>query len=165
MELTSRLCTTLATGFYLSYIPVTLLGKRKWSGAGLIGTLGGAFTVPLFPRDPFSYAALLAVASLVSCWVCGQAEKALGGHDDPRIVLDEAVGYWAAVAFLPASPGVWLAGFVLFRVFDSVKLAPYAWLERLPGGLGIVADDLGAGAAANVCLRLVVAAWPGPFSI
>lgn len=154
-------CTALATGFYLSYIPVALLGKRKWSGAGLIGTLVGLLSVPFLPTAAVSYAAVWAIAAAASCWICGRAEKALGGHDDPRIVLDETVGYWTAVAFLPALPGVWLAGFVLFRVFDSIKLAPYSWLEELPGGLGIVGDDVGAGIAANICLRLFLNLWPG----
>ena len=158
-----RLWTALATGFYLSYIPVTLLGKRKWSGAGLIGTLEGLLLVPFLPQDPLSYAGVLTAAIAASCWICGKAEKVLGGHDDPRIVLDEVVGYWTTVAFLPAVPGVWLAGFVLFRVFDSFKLAPYSWLERLPGGLGVVGDDVGAGIVANLCLRIAVAVWPQLF--
>jgi phosphatidylglycerophosphatase A len=163
MPALDRLWTALATGFYLSYIPVTLLGKRKWSGAGFIGTLEGLLVVPFLPQDPLPYAGVLTAAVAASCWICGKAEKALGGHDDPRIVLDEVVGYWTAVAFLPAVPSVWLAGFVLFRFFDSFKFAPYSWLERLPGGLGVVGDDVGAGIAANVFLRIAVAVWPQLF--
>jgi phosphatidylglycerophosphatase A len=160
MKPVDRFCALLATGFYLSYIPVTLLGKRKWSGAGFIGTLEGLLIVPFLPQSPLSYAGVLTAAVAASCWICSRAEKVLGGHDDPRIVLDEVVGYWTAVAFLPAVPIVWVAGFALFRFFDSVKLAPYSWLEKLPAGFGIVGDDVGAGIAANIVLRLIVAVMP-----
>ena len=59
------------------------------------------------------------------------------------------------MAFLPRGAAWLAAGFVLFRVFDAVKLAPYRWLERLPGGWGVVMDDVGAGVVANLILQLV----------
>jgi phosphatidylglycerophosphatase A len=53
---------------------------------------------------------------------------------------------------------------VLFRIFDSVKPYPAGRLERLPGGLGIMADDVMAGAYANLALRLLIVAAPGWFA-
>lgn len=107
------------------------------------------------PTDPVEYGAAVAVLAVGACWACDAAERALGVHDDPRIALDETVGFWVAVAFLPPGGGWLAAGFLLFRVLDAIKLAPYRWLERLPGGCGVVMDDVGAGVAANLILQLV----------
>jgi phosphatidylglycerophosphatase A len=83
----------------------------------------------------------------------------MGTHDNPRIVLDEVVGVWIAAAGLPREAKAALLAFVLFRLFDSVKLPPYRWLERLPGGIGVVADDLGAGLVASLAARLILRRW------
>lgn len=146
----NRLCLFLATGLHLSYIPVAVMGRRKWSGAGFIGTLVGLATAPWV--SPW----VLVPAIAASAWVCGRAERLLGAHDDPRIVLDEIVGYWTTVALLPATPAVLLGGFALFRFFDAFKFEPYASLEKLPGGWGVVGDDVGAGLVSNVILRGVL---------
>ncbi len=162
MELT----TALATGLYSSCIPVKLaaalpapLRPGRWTGSGLLGTAEGLALAPFLPEGTLPLALFLAAASLAACWVCGRAERALGA-DDPRIILDEVVGYWAAVAFLPRTPRVLLACFVLFRALDAAKPPPVRWLERLPGGWGVVADDLGAGLAANLLVRLAMPCWP-----
>lgn len=150
-----RLCTWLATGLGISYIAPTGRG-RKWTGAGFLGTVEGALLWPLLPAAPGTYAAAVAAAVAVSCWICGRAERALGTHDDSRIVLDEIVGFWVAAAWLPRTWQAGLAAFALFRFFDSVKLPPYKWLERLPGGAGVVMDDVGAGLVTNVLVGLLL---------
>lgn len=166
LTLFDRFSTALATGLHLSYIPVKLVGAmtrtapKKWLGCGFVGTVEGLLLVRFLPQDPRVLAAFLIVSIALASWFCGRAEKALGSHDDPRIVLDEVVGYWVAVAFLPRTSHMLLAGFVLFRVLDTVKLPPYRWLERLPGGLGVVADDVGAGVAVNLLLRALSGYWP-----
>ncbi len=166
MGLGDRLAVLLATSFYLSYIPSKLPGaapwrlwakKRAWTGAGLIGTLAGLALLPCVPQSPGAQTAFLAAAVCVASFVCGRAEKVLGVADDPRIVLDEIVGFWTTVAFLPRRTGILAAGFVVFRVLDAAKLPPYGWLDRLPGGAGIVADDVGAGICANLVLRILTA--------
>ena len=93
---------------------------------------------------------------VAACGICGSAEKSLKSHDDSRIVLDEIVGFWVAAAWLPRTWTAALTAFVLFRFFDSVKLPPYKWLERLPGGWGVVMDDVGAGIVANLLARLIL---------
>jgi phosphatidylglycerophosphatase A len=177
MGLTDRLSVLLATGLYLSYIPSKLLGvvvaaapgaggfqarleSKRWSGAGMIGSLEGLALLPLLPTDPFFLILTLAAAAAAACWICGRADAALGTHDDSRIVLDEIVGFWTAAALLPHKPSILIAAFILFRILDTVKLPPYGWLERLPGGIGVVADDVGAGVVANLGVRLLLAGMP-----
>lgn len=163
MEL-RRVWTALATGGYISYIPTKLFGGRKWTGAGALGTAEGLALLPLLPREPWAYALFLAAATAAAAWICGRAETALGVHDDPRIVLDEVVGFWAAAAWLPLAAAPLAAAFALFRAFDAFKPGPIAALERLPGGWGTVADDIGAGLCANLTTRLLIAWMPALFA-
>jgi phosphatidylglycerophosphatase A len=149
---TDKACVWLATGLGISYIAPTG-GGRKWTGAGFLGTVEGLLLWPLLPQAPGPYAAVVAAAVAASCWICGRAEKALGKHDDSRIVLDEIVGVWVALAWLPRTWTAALLAFALFRFFDAVKLWPYNRLERLPGGAGVVMDDVGAGVVANLLVR------------
>ncbi|MEK7381696.1 MAG: phosphatidylglycerophosphatase A [Elusimicrobiota bacterium] len=153
-----RACVVLATGLGISYIALPA-GGRKWTGAGLLGAIEGFVLWFLLPPAPGPYAVVVLAASVASCWICGRADRALGTHDNPRIVLDEVVGFWVAAAGLPRETQVVAAAFVAFRLFDCVKLPPYRWLERLPGGLGVVADDLGAGLVANLAVRLIWGRW------
>jgi phosphatidylglycerophosphatase A len=82
------------------------------------------------------------------------AEVAFGQHDSRRIVIDEIAGYLVAVAYLPPSPLVLLAAFLIFRFFDVVKPYPASWVDRnLPGGAGVVLDDVVAGLYSNLVLH------------
>ena len=103
-----------------------------------------------------AYALMVAGLFLAGVAVSG-AYAAEGGRPDPgRIVIDEVCGQLIALAFLP--PGWLPAGlaFALFRFFDIIKPWPIRRLERLPGGWGIMSDDVGAGLAAAVLTRLVL---------
>jgi phosphatidylglycerophosphatase A len=80
----------------------------------------------------------------------------LGRPDPGRIVVDEVCGQLIALAFLPAAWVPVAVSFVLFRFFDIIKPWPIRRLEKLPGGWGIMADDVGAGLAAAALSRLVL---------
>ncbi len=149
------ICLQLATGLGISYIAPSGRGK-KWTGAGFLGTVEGLLLLPLLPQAPGPYAVVVVIAVVLACWICGKAEKVLGMRDDSRIVLDEIVGFWVAVSWLPRTWTTIGIVFALFRFFDSVKLPPYKWLERIPGGIGIVMDDVGAALVANLCVRLIL---------
>jgi phosphatidylglycerophosphatase A len=88
----------------------------------------------------------LVLIGLVSVAICSSAARALGGSSDPQaIVLDEIAAL--PIVFLGVALStwpVWLAGWLLFRIFDITKPWPIRLLERLPGGWGILADDWGA---------------------
>lgn len=100
------------------------------------------------------------VLFLAGVWICGESARRLQEHDHPGIVLDEVVGYMAAM--LVAPPGwIWmLCGFFLFRAFDILKPWPIRDLDhRITGGLGIMLDDILAAAYTAIVLgsaRLLV---------
>ena len=85
----------------------------------------------------------------------------LAGREDPGlVVVDEVAGQWITLLGLPFTAPVALVGFLLFRVMDVVKPWPARALERLPGGLGIMADDVAAGVYAHLLLRVFLLVWP-----
>lgn len=113
------------------------------------GTLASALVAALWPLGlPLAaWGAIAAGLTMIGVSAAERAERSLG-HDDGRIVIDEAAGM--AVALLAAPPG-WrgaLAAFALFRFFDIAKPPPLGRLQDAPGGWGVMLDDLGAGAAA-----------------
>jgi phosphatidylglycerophosphatase A len=131
---------------------------------GTFGSLAALIFFPALALLPWPiYLVIVTLASMAGIVICGHAARALGEHDDGRIVWDEFAGQWLTLlplvprwqANLPSS-WLWLiAGFVLFRLFDIAKPWPIGYLDRkVPGGLGIMADDLAAGimAALVFCL-------------
>ncbi len=102
---------------------------------------------------------VIGVSLLVGIWLCDVSAKSLGVHDHPGIVWDEFVGFWISCIALPAG-WPWLVGaFVLFRLFDILKPWPIDWLDRrMPGGVGIMIDDVVAGLYALALLQLA-ALW------
>jgi phosphatidylglycerophosphatase A len=149
-------------------------GRFAWCvatacGAGLSpiapGTAGSAVGVLLFPVfAPFPLALyLLSVAAITALgiWAADRMEAVFGVKDDGRIVIDEVAGQLLTLAPLVAlgASRNWLlvvTGFVLFRVFDVWKPGPARWLEaNLPGGAGVVMDDVMAGAFAALALAAI----------
>ena len=154
-----RLAVILALGFGLGRLPIAPATWASFAVALVLLALA-VFGPSALDPVPLGIAILLLVP--VSVWACGEAEKDLG-HDAKPIVLDEIVGMLVAVWSVPramvALPVAFLlAAFLLFRVFDIAKPFPIGLSQRLPGGLGIVADDLLAGVATNVALRLLILA-------
>ena len=97
---------------------------------------------------------LLAVTG-VAIWAAGRAETAWG-HDAKRIVIDEGAGMAMTLLAQPAGWPAAACGFFAFRVFDVLKPFPGRRAEKLPGGFGVVADDLAAGVYANLVVRLLL---------
>jgi phosphatidylglycerophosphatase A len=132
------------------------------AGAGLLpgapGTWGTLAAIPLYlllaPLPLPIYALVLMGLALLGVWACSRAGRGLGIHDHPAIVWDEVVGY---LLTMTAAPPGWpwvLAGFLLFRALDIWKPWPIRWLDRrVGGGLGVMLDDLAAGALALALLQ------------
>jgi phosphatidylglycerophosphatase A len=140
--------------------PVHLLAVGFGSGAAPYapGTFGTVAAVPLYlvlhwlPLPWYLGATLLSF--LLGIWLCGATARDLGVHDHSGIVWDEFVGYLVTMTAAPAG-WIWVAaGFVLFRFFDVVKPWPIHWADRqVSGGLGIMLDDVLAGAYSLACLQ------------
>lgn len=125
-----------------------------------VGSLAGAVlywaAAAIWPTAVTGVALVGLVLMLpVSVWACGEEAKRRGIADPHPVVMDEVVGQWLTVAVVALvqshQPGLreLAVAFLLFRVFDVLKPWPIRRLEELPGGWGIVADDLAAGAAAG----------------
>jgi phosphatidylglycerophosphatase A len=84
----------------------------------------------------------------------------VGRKDPGLVVVDEVAGQWVSLLFLPFTLGTAVAAFFLFRLMDVLKPWPARDLEHLPGGVGIVADDIMAGVYANLLLRAALTVWP-----
>ncbi|MCP4043702.1 MAG: phosphatidylglycerophosphatase A [Gammaproteobacteria bacterium] len=123
---------------------------------GTFGTgVGVLLYIPLAQLPLPYYTALLLVSFGIGIWLCGTTARHLGVHDHGGIVWDEMVGFWITMTAAPPGWGWVLAGFVLFRIFDITKPWPINLADkRVPGGLGIMLDDLMAGLYAALCLQI-----------
>ena len=123
-------------------------------------TVGSAVVVAaawLFPLPRGETAIpMIAGAALLAAWIAGLAEHELG-HDAGQIVIDEVIGQWIALLFAPHRITVFVAAFLLFRLFDIWKPLGAREAQRLPGGLGVVTDDVIAGLTA--CGAFHLGAW------
>jgi phosphatidylglycerophosphatase A len=106
--------------------------------------------------QPAVAAALAAAAVAIGIPAATQLSRATGLKDPQFIVIDEVAGQLIALIFVPVSWKSLLLGFILFRGFDITKPPPVRWLERLPEGVGIVIDDVGAGLYALAVMQLLL---------
>jgi len=142
-----------ATGFGVGYSPVAP------------GTLGTLLAIPVYYflsniSSPI-YEITLIGFFFLSVWISENAEIFFRKKDDPRIVIDEMMGFLITMLWVPKTILFVTIGFFLFRFFDILKPFPIRHLEkRLKGGLGVVLDDVMAGVYANIILHLVGRIYP-----
>lgn len=161
----------LPSNLVLGFATLGPFGRRRapgtWgSAAGLLYFTVFFWPLGFWPGSVFWMVCFSLPGLYLAVAMGGEAEFRLGRHDPGEVILDEFAAVplcflgWTSLA-RPA--GAWppwlvcLAGFFLFRLFDIVKPAGIRRLQRLPGGWGIVADDVAAALAA--CLALHAAAW------
>ena len=140
-------------GYPLSVMAATVGGLGFFSP--MPGTLGSAAACAVSWFFPVPWWIILAVTA-VGVWASGAAERFLNERDPGCVIIDEVAGMWLSVLFLPRS--FLLGGFLLFRFLDILKPFPIGLAERLPGGWGIMADDIVGGLMANFFLQ-TVNAW------
>ena len=101
---------------------------------------------------------MICAAYFISGWVCSTlVTRTFGVDDASEIVADEVAGMWLALAFLPTLWWLVLLAFALFRLLDILKPGPIGWLDReVKGGLGVMLDDLLAGAVVGIVLYVAV---------
>jgi phosphatidylglycerophosphatase A len=138
----------LATGFGAGLVPVT---------PGTAGTLVGMLVC--FIISPLYWLLRLLIVIILlagAIYVAGRAEQLYGKKDDQRIVIDEIAGFQVTMLPITATGLNLLVGFVLFRIFDIWKPFPLRDFQQFSGGLGVVADDIGAGIYAAAIMLLLV---------
>lgn len=142
--------------------PVQFLACGFGSGAMPYapGTFGTLAAIPLYllmhALSLPVYLGITVLLFLVGIWLCEKTARALGVHDHSGIVWDEIVGFLVTMTAIPFNAWWILLGFVFFRVFDIIKPWPIHWLDRrVPGGFGIMLDDVLAGIYAWVCVKLL----------
>lgn len=98
---------------------------------------------------------LILVFTLAGVWAANRLE-AVWGEDPSRVVVDEMVGTWVALLAVSAGEWMWmLAALVLFRLFDIFKPLGIRRMENLPGGAGVMADDILSGIYGLVVLLVL----------
>ena len=128
---------------------------------GTVGSAGAALAYFFIPalHNPLVLMPIILATIALGVWASGVMEEEYG-EDPSQAVIDEVAGQWLALAFLPVTPFVVLLGFIFFRLFDILKPGPVDSLQNLPGGWGIMADDVLAGIFANVTLRIMMVVLP-----
>lgn len=146
-----RLAVVIATSGGAGYFPIAP------------GTVGSAVGIVIYfltrQWTPASQVTLLAAITVVGIWASHLAAEHFGKEDPGYVVIDEVAGQLTTLLLLNVGLAGAAAGFFLFRIFDIIKPWPARKFEDLPGGLGIMADDLMAGVYGWLMLRGLQYAW------
>jgi phosphatidylglycerophosphatase A len=149
----SFVAETIATG----------LGSGKWPfvAPATVGTFAALVAYWLLDISVFDsegdsvwFFALIGVVTTVGIWATDYIDNE-GDHDPKRGVIDEWVGVWVTVLFLPVTWPWMIAGFFMFRALDILKPLGVRKIEAWPGGWGIMFDDIAAGVIGAVILNAV----------
>jgi len=148
-SLGSRLAILIGTFFYVGYAPIAS------------GTFGSLATFPLFFLLNYAnswpvYLAGIILITIAGVWAAGRVEQDTKSVDPSIVVIDEVAGQLITLFLIPVSWWTLTAGFFLFRALDIIKPFPARNAEHLPGGWGIMMDDVLAGIYGNLILRLVI---------
>ncbi len=137
----------LGSGFYTGYIP-------KYSGT--FGSLAGLiiYFIPGFEK-PFILIPSIILFTFSGVYIGTKFEK-IYGEDPAECTIDEIVGMWISLLFVPKEIIFSLITFLIWRFFDITKPYPIRKLENLPGGFGIMLDDVAAGIYSAVLVRLIL---------
>ena len=148
----NKLARLIATGFYSGYAPkvpgtagtcvaVIIYLMLKWIGFLEVASVG-------------VYLLFLFWITVIGLWSADVIAKETGQNDPSIVVIDEIVGFFYAVAFLPVKATYIIPAFFIFRLLDVLKPPPANASQKLPGGLGIVADDIIVGIYTAIILHL-----------
>ncbi len=131
-------------------------GPGTWASAATV-IIWAAIAHGLSPslRTPVAIA-LAALVTLIGIPAATRVARASGTEDPQFVVIDEVAGQLIALIAVPLAWQTFLAGLILFRVFDIVKPPPVRQLERLPEGTGIMLDDVAAGILAFAVMHLLL---------
>jgi phosphatidylglycerophosphatase A len=137
----------VATVFGVGYAPVA---------PGTFGSAAGLLLWWLLPSSPAIQAVAILALFVAGSWSGSVAERHFGRADPGQVVVDEVMGMLITLWLNPVGWGGALLAFFLFRIFDVIKPYPSDRLERLHGGVGVMADDGMAAIYANLALRACI---------
>ncbi len=147
-----RFIRAFVTGGGVGYLP---LAPGTWASlATLLPVVAVHWLFPL--HETIVLGSLVALLTFPAMVFSTRFSRSEGDPDPSKIVIDEILGQMLCLLFVPVSAVSVGAGFLLFRFFDIFKPFPVRNSEKLPGGIGIVCDDLIAGLYAGLCLKLLV---------
>jgi phosphatidylglycerophosphatase A len=149
-----RLGVFVATCGYIGYAPIA---------PGTFGSAAGLAVYYLIRSTGSIAVELGAIVVLfaIGVWSGNEAERHFGKVDPGPVVIDEVFGMLITVALLPVNMIGAIVGFLVFRVLDVFKPWPSGRFERLPGGLGVMADDGMAAVYGNIVMRALIYVAPG----
>lgn len=147
----TALALALSTSFGVGYVPIA---------PGTFGSAAGLLLWAFLPGSSIAQVLSVLLVFAVGSWAAQVTERHYQRTDPGVVVIDEVLGMLITLAFNPVGWSGLVVGFLLFRVFDVLKPYPANRLERLHGGLGIMADDAMAGLYANMVLRFAIAVLP-----
>lgn len=142
-----RIVKAIATFFFVGYLPFM---------PGTWGSLAGVLVYFLIRRNIYLFLGVFAILFFLGLYVAGKAEDIFGKKDDKKIVIDEVCGILLLYLLIPPSRPYLVVGFILFRLFDVLKLYPAKKLEKLPRSWGIMADDIVVALYSYIVINLVI---------
>jgi len=151
MKLSDRLVRLFSTFFGIGNLPLA---------PGSMASIAGVLICVLLQSSVLLYGAVFGVITLLGFWSCGRMEALLNEEDPSSVVIDEVSGVMIAFFLLPLTPAVMWTAFFLFRAFDMFKIYPVNKFEEIPGGAGIMMDDVIAGIYTNIVMQIAVR-WAG----
>jgi len=144
----------LATALGAGYSPIAP-GTAGAIIGGVALYLFEAFNLISTTQTPIIYISLIVLTTIVGIIVTDKLESEWG-KDPSKVVIDEVLGLWITMLFVPFSWLHLLIGFALFRFFDIAKPLGIRKLEKLQGGVGVMADDILAGIYSNIILLISI---------
>ena len=142
----------ISSGIFVGYIPFA---------SGTFGSLWILALYFLIPDSLFKLVMMFLVPFLylLGVWTSSRCVE-FWGKDPSKVIIDEVVGMFITLMFMPLNAKIVWLGFLIFRAFDIIKPPPTRLSESLPGGWGIMTDDVIAGVYANLVLRILIFSIP-----
>jgi len=139
----------------LSYIAtIGFLGYSPFA-PGTVGSLLALAVFLMTDLPIYAHFSVIIIGAVLGIYASSAAEKILNEKDSKKIIIDEFIGFYVSVFYLPKTFGLVIAAFLLFRFFDILKPLFISKLEKtLSNGLGVMADDILAGIYTNIVLQI-----------
>ena len=144
---------TIATAFGSGYSPLAPGTAGAIVACGLLWFFN-QYHIISTDSNPFIFIVLIVLTTLIGFFTINQLSEEWG-EDPSKVVIDEVVGMWITMIFIPFTWINVLLGFILFRFFDIAKPLGVRKMENLKGGLGVMMDDVLAGVYSNIILYLI----------